>query len=97
MYQITAYEILEPPEQPGMPPRKWMAVATAHVYDANLVVPPLTVAQTVLAGETMRAIDGRAYAETESIAMALALDRVLFQLKSLGLDGEKREDVARTR
>ncbi len=82
--QITAFEILEAPTDPNVPARKWMAVATAHVYDPNIVVPLLTAAQTVLAGETMRPISSRSYADTEAEAMAIALKGLLFELTSKG-------------
>ncbi|MDC0741761.1 hypothetical protein [Polyangium mundeleinium] len=82
--QITAFEILDAPTDPDVPPRKWMAVATAHVYDPNMVMPPLTPAQTVLAGETMRVISSRSYADTEAEAMAIALQGLLFELTASG-------------
>jgi hypothetical protein len=82
--QISAFEVPNPPLDPDAAGRKWMAVATAHVYDPNLVVPPLTPAQTVLAGETMRAISSRAFADAESDAMALALKGLLFELTAKG-------------
>ena len=82
--QITAFEIFDAPTEPSMPPRKWMAVATAHVYDPNMVMPPLTPAQTVLAGETMRVISSRSYADTEAEAMAIALKGLLFELAASG-------------
>ncbi|CAN5392673.1 hypothetical protein BH09PAT4_BH09PAT4_09600 [soil metagenome] len=82
--QITAFEVLEAPSDPNVPARKWMAVATAHVYDPNVVVPPLTPAQTVLAGETMRVISSRSYADTEAEAMGVALKGLLFELTAKG-------------
>ncbi|WP_437975840.1 hypothetical protein WMF11_50100 [Sorangium sp. So ce295] len=82
--QITAFEVIDAPSDPNVPARKWMAVATAHVYDPDAVVPPLTPAQTVLAGETMRVISGRSYADTEADAMALALRGLLFELTAKG-------------
>jgi hypothetical protein len=82
--QITAFEILEAPTDPNVTPRRWMAVATAHLYDPNHVVPPLTPAQTVLAGETMRVISSRSYADTEAEAMAVALKGLLFELTAKG-------------
>ena len=82
--QISAFEILETLTDPNVPRRKWMAVATAHVYDSDVVVPHLTPVQTVLAGETMRAITARAYADTEPEAMAAALKGLLFELTAKG-------------
>ena len=82
--QITAFEVLEAPSDPNVPARKWMAIATAHLYDPHVVVPPLTPAQTVLAGETMRSISSRSYADTEAEAMALALKGLLFELTAKG-------------
>lgn len=82
--QVTAFEVLEAPIDPSVPPRKWMAVATAHVYDPNIIVPPLTPAQTVLAGETMRVISSRSFADTEAEAMLIALKGLLFELTAKG-------------
>lgn len=82
--EITAFEILNPPPPPD--PRfatvKWMAVATAHVYDPDLIVPPLTRETTVLAGETMRVISSRSHAQTQA---AIALNGLLYQLAAIGL------------
>lgn len=82
--QITAFEVLDAPADPNVPTRKWMAVATAHVYDPDVVAPPLTPAQVVLAGETMRVFSSRASADTEAVAMVLALEGLLFELTARG-------------
>jgi hypothetical protein len=82
--QITAFEVADPPSEPNTTGRKWLAVATAHVYDPNVVVPGLKPGQEVLAGETMRVIDGRAFADTEAQAMVAALEGLLFQLTARG-------------
>ena len=82
--QITAFEVLDAPTDPDVPAHKWMAVATAHVYDPDIVVPLLTPAQTVLVGETMRVISSRAGADTEAVAMVQALEGLLFQLTAGG-------------
>jgi hypothetical protein len=82
--QLSAFEVLDAPTDPNLPSRKWMAVATAHAYDPNVVEPPLTPAQAVLAGATMRVISSRAFAETEADAMAIALKGLLFELTAKG-------------
>lgn len=82
--QITAFEVLDAPADPDVPAHKWMAVATAHVYDPDIVVPLLTPAQTVLVGETMRVFSSRASADTEAVAMAMALEGLLFELTARG-------------
>ncbi len=82
--QITAFEVLDAPVDPDVPTHKWMAVATAQVYDPDIVVPLLTPAQVVLVGETMRVVSGRASADTEAMAMAMALEVLLFQLTAMG-------------
>lgn len=82
--QITAFEVPNPPSDPDAAGRKWLAVATAHVYDPNVVVPGLKPEQVALAGETMRVIDGRAFADTEADALAAALRGLLFQLTAKG-------------
>jgi len=63
--QITAFEVPNPPSDPNATARKWMAVATAHVYDPNVKVPGLQPGQEALAGETMRVFSGRASADTK--------------------------------
>jgi hypothetical protein len=78
--QISAFEVLEAPRDPDHPPRTWMAVATAHVYDVNAEAPPLTPAQVVLAGQTLQVVTARAFADTEAEAMTLALKALQFQL-----------------
>lgn len=82
--QLTAYEILSAPEDANVPWSPWMAVATAHVYDADAVVPPLSPAQVVLAGETMRVVSRRAKGGTQAKALALALKNLLYALASDG-------------
>lgn len=51
-----------------------------HAYDGRVEKRTLTPAQTVAAGETMRVVMGRAFGETEAMAMSLALKALLFQL-----------------
>lgn len=82
--QITAFEVPNPPSDPSAAARKWMAVATAHVYDPNVKVPGLQPGQEALAGETMRVFSGRAYADTEAQAMRAALEGLLFELTGKG-------------
>ena len=82
--QITAFKVLDAPPNPNGPPRTWMAVATAHVYDPDIEAPPLTREQVVLSGDTMRVISARSYGETEANAMRLALENLLFQLTARG-------------
>lgn len=82
--QITSFEVTDPPADPVAAGRKWLAVATAHVYDPNVVVPGLKPGQEATAGETMRVIDGRAFADTEAQALAAALEALLFQLTARG-------------
>ena len=91
--QITAFEVVDAPLDPDVPGRKWMAVATAQVYDPDIVVPQLTPAQVVLAGETMRVISGKSYADTEVEALALALEGLLFQLAAGGFSTNYDEKV----
>jgi hypothetical protein len=80
--QISAFEVPNPPSDPDATARKWLAVATAHVYDPDIKVPGLRPGQEALAGETMRVPNGRAFADTESEAMKAALDALLFELRS---------------
>lgn len=81
--QITAFEVPNPPDDPTAAERKWLAVATSHVYDPDIKIPVLR-GQEALAGETMRIFDGRAIADTEARAMAAALEVLLFQLTARG-------------
>ena len=64
--------------------RKWVAVATAHVYDPDVDVPGLQPGQGALVGETMRVLNGRAFADTEAQAMRAALEGLLFELTAKG-------------
>lgn len=82
--QVSAFEVPNPPADPDAAGRKWMAVATAHVYDENVRVPGLPVGQEALAGETMRVLAGRAFADTEAQAMTAALEALLFELTGKG-------------
>ena len=82
--EITAFEVPNPPTDPDSPNRKWLAIATSHVYDPNAKAPPLTPAQVPLAGETMRVIQGKGFADTEATALATALKALLFQLTAGG-------------
>ena len=82
--QISAFEVPNPPSDPDAPARKWTAVATAHVYDANVRVPGLRQGQEAVAGETMRVFSGKAYADTEAEAMTAALESLLFQVTAAG-------------
>jgi hypothetical protein len=85
--QITAFEVPNPPSDPDATARKWLAIATAHVYEPDIKVPGLRSGQEALAGETMRVQNGRAFADTESDAMKAALEALLFQLQSAGGHG----------
>jgi hypothetical protein len=82
--QISAFEVPNPPSDPDAVGRKWLAVATAHVYDPNVKVRGLAHDQVALAGETMRVLSGRAYGDTEAKAMRTALDALLFELTAKG-------------
>jgi len=82
--QISAFEVPNPPSDPNTTARKWMAVATSHVYDPNVKVPGLQPGHEALAGETMRVLSGRAFADTEAQAMAAALEGLLFELTGKG-------------
>lgn len=82
--QISAFEVPNPPSEPSSTARKWLAVATAHVYDPNVKVAGLQPGQEALAGETMRVFSGRAYADTEAQAMRAALEGLLFELTAKG-------------
>lgn len=82
--QISAFEVSNPPSDPNATGRKWMAVATAHVYDPNVRVPGLQPGQEALAGETMRVLSGRAFGDTEAQAMTAALEGLLFELTGKG-------------
>lgn len=83
--QISAFEVRDPPSDPTALARKWMAVATAHVYDPKVRVPGLQPGQEALSGETMRVLSGRAFADTEAQAMKAALEGMLFELTGKGL------------
>jgi hypothetical protein len=82
--QITAFEVPDPPSDPDSLARKWLAVATAHIYDPNIMVPGLKPGQATLAGETMRVVEGRAFADTEAKALVTALEGLLLQLAAKG-------------
>lgn len=82
--QITAFEVRDPPSDPDAAGRKWLAVASAHVYDPSIEVEGLKPGEAALSGETMRVIVGRAAADTEAQAMAAALQACLFQLTAKG-------------
>jgi hypothetical protein len=82
--QITVFEVPNPPSDPNATAHKWMAVATAHVYDPNVKVPGLQRGQEALAGETMRVFSGRASADCEAQAMRAALEGLLFELTAKG-------------
>lgn len=81
---ISAFEVPNPPLDPNADARKWLAIASAHVYDTNARPPGLTPEQAVLAGETMRVLTGRAFGDTEAQAMSAALDGLLFELTGKG-------------
>lgn len=83
--QISAFEVPNPPTDPNATDRKWLAVATAQAYDPNVRVPGLQPGQEALAGETMRVLSGRAFADTEAKAMVAALEGLLFELTANGL------------
>lgn len=82
--QISAFEIPNPPNDEDATARKWLAIATAHVYDANVRVEGLKPGQEALVGETMRLFNGRAFADTEAEAMRGALEGLLFELTAKG-------------
>jgi hypothetical protein len=82
--QITAYEVPDPPSDPDAQGRKWLAVATAHVYDPKVDLPGLKPGQAALVGETMRVFNGRAAADSEAQAMVAALQGLLFELTAKG-------------
>ena len=82
--QITAFEVSDPPVDLNVPTAKWHAVATAQIFDPVAEVEPLTPAQVVLAGETMKIVSGKACAPTEALAMADALKALLFELTAKG-------------
>jgi hypothetical protein len=82
--QISAFEVPNPPSDPEATARKWLAVATAHVYDPDVKVPGLQPGLEALAGETMRILSGRASADTEAEAMSGALRALLFDLTARG-------------
>lgn len=82
--QISAFEVPDPPSDPNATARKWLAVATAHVYDPDVQIPGLQPGQEALVGETMRVLKGRAYANSEAQAMTAALEGLLIQLTAAG-------------
>jgi len=82
--QITAFEVPSRPSDPDAPAHRWMAVATAQVYDRDVKVPGLQPGLEALAGETMRVLSGRAFADTEAQAMVAALEGLLFELTGKG-------------
>ena len=82
--QIAAFEIPNPPSQAEARGRKWLAIATSQVYDPKVEVPGLGPDQVALAGETMRVLSGRAFADTEADAMQAALEGLLFELTAKG-------------
>src|ERR1043165_8486280 len=77
---VSGFEV---PASPAAPTAqtKWLAVATAHYYDAGHRVPGLTPAQVVLTGEAMRVVEGRAYGDSVEDAMVTALRALFFQLR----------------
>ncbi len=82
--EITAFEVPNPPTDPDSANRKWLAIATSHVYDPNVSVPGFTAQQAALAGETMRVIKGIGGADSQAAALATALKALVFQLTAGG-------------
>lgn len=89
--EVSAFEVPNPPLEPESPQRKWLAIATAHVYDPDFEVRGLTRQQVALAGEMMRVVEGRAMGDTEAEALVAALNALLFQLAARGYSTD--EDV----
>ena len=84
--EITSFRVENPPSDGVTGPHVWMAIATAHVYDANVDTKGvLTPAGAVLSGAVMRVIEGRVSAATEEEALVGALTALLFQLRATGL------------
>ena len=77
---IVCYEVQDPDRPGDHNARRWLGRATAHVFDANRLVPQLTPSATVLTGEVIRTFEGRSIAPTEADALREALDALLFQL-----------------
>jgi hypothetical protein len=86
--QITAFEVPNPPTDPDAAGRKWLSIASAHVYDANIKVPGLAPGQEVLTGETMRVLNCRAFGDTEAQAMFAALEGLLFEMTAKGFSAD---------
>lgn len=79
-YQITTYYQVEPlgSEHGSI----WLAVATAHVYDADPNPGLLTPETAILAGAVMKVVSGRGTGGTEASAIQSALDVLAIQVKS---------------
>ncbi len=81
--QITVFHVADPPDGGVFGPHEWLAIATAHVYYAEIRPPGLkTHAEAILTGEVMRPLHGRGSAETELGAMTAALEVLLMQLNA---------------
>jgi hypothetical protein len=78
--QVTAFRIPNPPGVPHAGSETWMAIATSHVYDADIRVPGLRPGDEVLAGETMRVVSARSMSNSERGALLTAFEDLLFQL-----------------
>jgi folate-dependent phosphoribosylglycinamide formyltransferase PurN len=83
--QVTSFFIEDAPTDSAFGQHPWMAIATAHVYDANVDTGgALTPEMAILAGEVMRTIHAKASSKTEAGAMTSAVRALLDALVGMG-------------
>jgi hypothetical protein len=93
---VTAFRVDPPPAVEPIPRHEWMAVATAHVYDAQQRpqgVPTEELA--IMSGVVMQSVHGRGTARSEAGALKVALHALIFQLAARGfIDKQDVDDIA---
>jgi hypothetical protein len=89
--QITAYHIDDSENSEDSYPEqgKWMAIATAHVFDEAKEIPNMSRSDVIRTGEMMRTITCRSFSDKESNAMIIALEGLLHMLSAEGFSKDK--------
>src|SRR5437762_1584041 len=82
---VTAFRVDAPPTVEPLPAHEWMAVATAHVYDAEQRPQGITSEeQAIMSGVVMHTVHGRGTARSQAGALRTALEGLIFQLGARG-------------
>lgn len=76
--QVVAFEVDDPWESQ---PKRWIATAIGLYYDEGHIVPPLNRSATIATAEVIRRFEGRGIADTQSGAIAVAVDLMLEQFR----------------